>query len=426
MVQRKKAVSMMLAAVLAGTLALPAFAGDPVTLRFSWWGGDERHEATLAVIEKFEEENPDISIEPEYSSFDGYKEKKTTEFASGTAPDVFQIETGSGPEYYKNGVLYNISETGFDFSNFDDYFLEANGQFGSGSQYALPTGMAGSALIVNKTLADEIGIDMTQPLDWEDLFELGKTVREYDPECYLLSANTSYATAFFIRAWMRQKNGLPIMSEDYTLNVTEEQFAECFDFIRRLYEEEVCAPASYKAPYGDQDQEDPNWIAGKYVAAVGYTSSTNVLKAANPNVEYYAGQMPLFEDRKSDGWFNDCPQFMGIYAKTEHPEEAAKFLDYFFNSEEAAAILGTVRSVPPTVMAQEVCEREGVMDALSKDAVEVSMQYNGQSDGGLTTCAEVTSILEDAYENVSYGAMSPEEAAAEVVDLLNDFIDMNS
>ncbi len=74
MVQRKKAISVMLAGTLALALAVPAFAGDPVTLRFSWWGGDERHEATLAVIEKFEEENPDIIIEPEYSSFDCYKE----------------------------------------------------------------------------------------------------------------------------------------------------------------------------------------------------------------------------------------------------------------------------------------------------------------------------------------------------------------
>lgn len=421
----KRTMAAVLSVAMLAGMTIAASAQEQVTLRFSWWGGDERHEKTLAVIDAFEAANPNIKIEPEYSSFDGYKEKKTTEFASQTAPDIFQIETGSGPEYYKNGVLYNISETDFDFSNFDPYFLEMNGQFGSGSQYALPTGMAGSALIVNKTLADEIGIDLTQPYDWEYFFELGKKVREYDPECYLLSANTQYGTAFFIRAWMRQVNGLPIMSDDYTLNVTEEQFAECFDYIRRLYEEEVCAPASYKAPYGDQDQEDPNWIAGKYVADVGYTSSTNVLKAANPDVDYIAGQMPLREDRKSDGWFNDCPQFIGIYVNTEHPAEAAKFLDFFYNTEEAAAILGTCRSVPPTAMAQEVCEREGVMDALSREAVDVSLQYNGESDGGLTTCAEVTSILEDAYENVSYGAMSPEDAAAEVVSLLNDFIDMN-
>lgn len=432
----KKIVALTMVTAMFGTTLL-AGCGDSVkkenagkassdeqlTLRFSWWGGDERHEATLAVIEAYEKEHPNIKIEAEYSAYDGYAEKKTTEFASGTAPDIFQIETGLGPEYYKQGVLYNLKDTDMDFSNFDENFLKQNGAFGTDGQYALPTGQAGTALIVNKTLADEIGIDFSQPYNWEQLFKWGKQVREYDKECYLLSANTSYATAFIIRAWCRQMNGKPIIGEDYSLNMTEEQFAECFEFIKRLYDEEVCAPASYKAPFGDQDQEDPNWISGKYVASIGYTSSADVLQAANTNTEYMAGQLPLMENGESDGWFNDCPQYIGVYAKSEHPEEAADFLNYFFNNEEAARTLGTVRSVPPTQKAQEICEADGTLNELTKQSVEVSMQYNGVTDGGPTTGSEVTAILQDAYDNVSYGTLTPEEEAKEVVSLLQDYID---
>ncbi|MCI8418066.1 MAG: extracellular solute-binding protein [Lachnospiraceae bacterium] len=399
--------------------------GEEVTLRFSWWGGDARHEATLAVIEAFEKEHPNIHIEAEYSSYDGYSEKKTTEFASGTAPDIFQIETGLGPEYYKNGVLYNLSETSIDWSNFDENFLVQNGQFGSGSQYAIPTGQAGSAIIVNKTLADEIGIDFTQQYDWDQFIEWGKMVQEYDPECYLISANTSYAMPFFVRAWCRQKNGKPIMNEDLTLNMTEEQFTECFTLIKELYDNKVCAPASYKAPFGDQDQEDPNWIAGKYVCAIGYTSSADVLSAANDTVEYMAGNMPVMADAVNDGWVNDCPQYIGMYAKTQHPAEAALFLDYFYNSDEAAKLLGTVRSVPPTEKARNICEEMDALNPLTKQSVDVSMQYNGFSDSGRTTSSEVTAILIDAYDNVSYGQMEPAEAAAEVMELLNDYMDVN-
>ncbi len=423
----RKLTASALALAMAGStlMAVPAAADDQVTLRFSWWGGDERHQATLAVIEAFEKEYPNIHIEPEYSAYDGYQEKKVTEFASETAPDVFQIETGSGPEYYKNGVLYNISETGFDFSNFDENFLQNNGNY-DGGQYALPTGQAGSALIVNEELMKAAGVDLTQPYDWEDLFEMGKKVREYDPECYLLAANTSYGMTFFVRAYFRQLNGLPIFNEDYTLNITEEQLVQCYDLIYRLYDEEVMAPAATKAPYSNQDQEDPNWIAGKYVADVAYTSSTTVLQGAAPDTKLIAGQMPLLADRKSDGWVNDCPQLMGIYAKTEHPEEAATFLSYFFNSEEAAKLLGTVRSVPPTKKFQDICEAEGTMTELDKMASEVSMQYNGKSDSGLSTSAEVVSIFEDAYEALSYGEMTAEEAAAETWEQLDDFISRNA
>lgn len=35
---------------------------EQVTLRFAWWGGDERANATMEVINKFMEENPNIKI----------------------------------------------------------------------------------------------------------------------------------------------------------------------------------------------------------------------------------------------------------------------------------------------------------------------------------------------------------------------------
>ena len=39
--------------------------GEPVTLRFAWWGSDARHEATLAAIERYTELHPNVTIEGE-------------------------------------------------------------------------------------------------------------------------------------------------------------------------------------------------------------------------------------------------------------------------------------------------------------------------------------------------------------------------
>lgn len=398
---------------------------EEVTLRFSWWGSDDRHEATLAVIDAFMEEHPNIKIEPEYSSQDGYNDKKTTEFSTGTAPDIFQIETGSGPEYSRMGVLYDLSSIStLSFDKFDQNFIEVNGQFGTGKQYAIPTGIAGSALIVNKTLADEIGIDLSQEYDWEQLITWGQQVREYDPELYLLSVNTENGVSFFIRCYSRQLNGVPMIDdENKKLNMTEEQFTQMFDLIDRLYKSETCAPASYKAPYNpNKDQEDPNWINGKYVASVGFTSNAQVLMDANPDVEYMAGCMPVMADAKSEGWVNNCPQYIGIYAETEHPEEAGLFLDYFFNSEEAAETLGVVRSVPPTEFAQKIVTDNGQLDYLTAAAVERSLSYEGFDDAGYTTSAEVSKILADAYEAVSYGSSTPADTAKDVVNKINEYL----
>ena len=396
---------------------------DPVTLRFSWWGGDARHEATLAVIKEFQTKYPWITIEPEYSAQDGYNDKLMTQFASGTAPDIIQLETGAAPEYYKQGQLYNLSNLKIDFSNFDATFLVENGQFGSGSQYGIPMGRAGTAIVVNKDLADEIGIDFSKPYNWDQLIEWGKMVQEYDPSMYLISGNVSYMMPFVLRAMARQMNGLPIINDELNvLNMTEEQFTEALDFVKQLYDNNVAVPLSYMATYGVNNQDDPNWAAGKYVAYVGYTSSADVMQSANPTPNYIAGQLPLLADGKSNGWVNDCPQYVGIYEKSQHPEEAALFLDFFFNNEDSIKALGTVRSVPPTKKAQDITLEAGTLNPLTKMAVDVSMQYNGKSDSGMSTSAEVTAILCDAYENVAYGEKSPEEEAKEVVKFINDYL----
>lgn len=77
----------------AGSTSAASSAGgeaEPVTLRFSWWGGEARHEATIAAAELYMEKNPNVKIEFEYSGWDGYKDKLVTQLSGGTAPDKIE------------------------------------------------------------------------------------------------------------------------------------------------------------------------------------------------------------------------------------------------------------------------------------------------------------------------------------------------
>ncbi|MDE6779945.1 MAG: ABC transporter substrate-binding protein, partial [Ruminococcus sp.] len=64
---------------------------DKCTLRFSWWGGDDRHEATLKAIELWNVLHPDIEIKAEYGGWDGWQEKINTQIGGGSEPDIMQI-----------------------------------------------------------------------------------------------------------------------------------------------------------------------------------------------------------------------------------------------------------------------------------------------------------------------------------------------
>lgn len=402
-------------------------ADEQITLRFSWWGGDERLEATLSVIEQFETLHPNIKIEPEYGSSDGYSDKLSTQLASGTAPDIIQIDPGVMPSFVTPGTDYfiNYNDYGFDFSKFEEkyYTQRINGNF-DGKQLGIPTGIAGGAMIVNQTLADAIGLDLSKQMTWNDLIEMGKKVREYDSSMYLLMANKDTLTHIILNNYLKQISGTSFTDEaTKEINYTQEQLEQGYAFIQSLYDNEVVPPASYMAPYsGDNLQSDPNWIAGKYVCSLTYTSLLNVLSAANESVAYTAGKLPVLENATAEGWFSNCPQIIAVSSTSEHPTEAVMFLDYFFNNPEAMKTLGTVRSVPPTEEARQICTENGTLTKLLADAVNITVSYKGIMDDKNYQTQQARQIVVDEVEAVGYGVNSPADAATETLELMKNYL----
>src|SRR5699024_7487531 len=64
--------------------------GDEITLRMAWWGAQDRSDYTLEVIELFEEENPNVTIEAEYAGWDDYWQKLAPQAAANELPDIVQ------------------------------------------------------------------------------------------------------------------------------------------------------------------------------------------------------------------------------------------------------------------------------------------------------------------------------------------------
>lgn len=403
------------------------YTGEEVTLRFSWWGGDERLAATLAVIEAFEADYPTIHIEPEYGSSDGYHDKLATQLASGTAPDLIQIDPETMPTYVATNADYFISYDAyeFDFSNYDDAFLrlQINGYYGE-DQLGIPTGIAGPALLVNEDLAEEIGIDFTEDYTWDDLIEWGKIVREYDDEMYLMAANKSYITTFVFYNYAKQLTGKTLFDvEEGVLNITEEQLAECFSYIEALYENEVVAPASYSAAYdGDNLQSDPNWINGKYVCTFAHVSTMNVMMAANEDANYIAGNLPMLEDALDAGWTANCPQIIAVSATCENPEAAMLFADYFFNNPESMSTLACTRSVPATAKARAICKEDETLDEILMEAANICSAFGGLTPDRYASSQEGKAIVTDAVEMIGYGASTPEDTAADIIYQLESLI----
>ena len=152
----KRMLSILLAAMLLCVAMAPlATAGaeqEPVTLRVTWWGSQTRHDLTMAAIEKFEEKYPYITVEAEFTSWDGYWSKLATQVAGGLMPDVIQMDYQYLNQYAQSGVLADLTpffESGaIDVSNVAQSVIDSGAV--NGTVYALSTGtnaLATSAML---------------------------------------------------------------------------------------------------------------------------------------------------------------------------------------------------------------------------------------------------------------------------------------
>ena len=76
----------------AADTAAAAAEGEPVTLKFSWWGNQSRHDYTQKILDKYTELHPNVTFEAMPSGWDGYFEKLSTQAASGSMPDIVQMD----------------------------------------------------------------------------------------------------------------------------------------------------------------------------------------------------------------------------------------------------------------------------------------------------------------------------------------------
>ncbi|HET7717973.1 MAG TPA: extracellular solute-binding protein, partial [Bauldia sp.] len=92
-------------AVLASPL--PSLA--ETRLRFIWWGNPDRDKRTLAVVDLYQQENPDVAIDPETYAWNDYWPKLATQAAGRNLPDVIQMDYRYIFEYARRDQLADLT-----------------------------------------------------------------------------------------------------------------------------------------------------------------------------------------------------------------------------------------------------------------------------------------------------------------------------
>jgi multiple sugar transport system substrate-binding protein len=154
------------ALALSGCSADSADESGPVTITYTNFISNDGNEENLqTIVDAFEKENPDITVEVTTLPYADYGTALQTDLAAGTVSDVFDIEYANYAQYQANGVLAELP-----VANPDAYrqsLLEAYQT--DGTQYALPSSFSTVVLYYNSDLFDAAGLDYpTADWTWSD------------------------------------------------------------------------------------------------------------------------------------------------------------------------------------------------------------------------------------------------------------------
>lgn len=130
---------------------------EKTTIQFASWGSESEIKILKPLLNKFEQENPDIKIDFLHIP-QNYFQKIHLLFASNTSPDVIFINNQYLPVYANAGVLEDLSNQDVSFS-YDEFYPESLRALSwSGKLYAVPRDVSTLLIFYNKDIFDRYNV----------------------------------------------------------------------------------------------------------------------------------------------------------------------------------------------------------------------------------------------------------------------------
>ncbi len=146
---------------------------------------------------------------------------------------------------------------------------------------------------------------------------------------------------------------------------------------------------------------------------------TNQLGALAGTAEQQLELLRLPDEAAADqtGMYLKPAMFYSISSQTEHPEAAAKFVDFLLNDPAAAEIMLTDRGLPANL---EI--REHILPMLPEDQTQVA-EFMTEITPDLADppppppngAGEIPDIMTRLWEEVMFGRLTPMEAAEQFI-----------
>ena len=247
---------------------------------------------------------------------------------------------------------------------------------------------------------------------WSDFIDLCKTVK--DKTGKLGSANGPVDDTNLFNYWVRQ-HGASLFSDDQkSLGYDDDQV--CIDYLN-MWSELMAAGA---VPNPDEyasiktlGQEAGPVVTGEGATMIEWNNYAN--KVASVNDKLKITSLPLSDNTEYKGLWNKPGMFLTISETSAHKKEAAEFINWFVNSEEANDIMMGERGTPASSAVREHMKSTGKLSPQQEEMfnyLDITADICGETPApDPIGMSEINEAFKNAAYSAFYGQVSAEEAA---------------
>jgi multiple sugar transport system substrate-binding protein len=385
--------------------------GEDVSIRFAWWGSDHYHQMYQEVADAFMAEHPDIEIVTDFTDWGGYWDKLATTVAAGDTPDVLMQEQRYLREYAERGVLADLSETDIATDAMDEGTL-ATGEV-EGALVAIPTGVNVFSVLANTKVFADAGVPLPDDTtwSWDDYQDVANQISASGTG--LIGRQDLWNDAAF-NVFARQR-GEQLFTDDGELGYEDETLVDFWNISLELQESGGQPPASTTIELSTVGPERSLVATNAGGMVPEWTNQLSaVANAAGQEITLL--RWPGESQGERTGMYFKPALYASMSANTEHPEEAAMFIDFMLNSETAGDIILADLGLPANLDIRErIVPQLPEIDRQSAEFVaDLADEVVDSPPVPPAGAGEIAEVMSRINSEVLFERLTPEDGAAQL------------
>jgi multiple sugar transport system substrate-binding protein len=328
----------------------------------------------------------------------------------GVTPDQERVRIGAAQRRVAQDLVgaegIELVEADIELGSFNDQL------------YAIVHGIQSPGLFSNQQLLEEHGVELpTAPdnLTWPEFHDLALQISEAGGDDFWGVDDVSLSHGGHFVPYLRQ-HGEDMWTEDGQIGFSPDTLRAWWTMWQEFRESGAAPPAEVQLEYLTF-LDGSTMIQGLTAMHLRNTNQLLDLQGLSEDpIEVHL--FPEIEGA-ADGWYDIVSNWVAASAASDHPDEAAAFVDFLLNDPDRALIMETTIGAPSSAaLRQFLVDQEGV-SAPAKRFIE-HIDYEAEARRSTSRApqgsGDVGSLMSEAAEEIALGLITVDEGVDRVFE----------